>query len=300
MGSYTKALRSGTWGSIHNLGNASRLEAAIAMLRAKWPPDHPIDDHRNLNKAEELLRLYAAEYPGENFEVLQVEVPIHPRPGASAPSVSTMLLRQRRWDWISREDCGSCGAELEVIEYGGIMDLTTSFGPVLYTMDHKTTSELGTLFFRQFETSNQMTGYCWGLNKLSSKRVAGANINALCTTRGGRISFARATTNRSEADFETWRRSVQVECGGLARNLATGIFPHRSRTLPHEVRALPLPRSLYPGDARGANEGIGDVLRTAPLGSRTPGRSAVVEWRVSSLTSQSSAWSSGLSPRPTH
>jgi len=103
-----------------------------------------------------------------------------------------------------------------------------SFGPVLYVLEHKTTSELGSLFFRQFETSNQVTGYCWALGKLSSKRVAGAIINALCTTKSGNIKFDRATTNRAENDFHTWQRHIQIEVGQMAQTIRLGVFPHRT------------------------------------------------------------------------
>jgi len=216
-------------GGMQGLSIRSRLDAAIEKIREKFPVDHPVDDHRNLNKAEELMRAYVNTYPGENFEVLQVEVPFTLDLG-----LRLLLCSNCGHDhdvigvhW-SAEHCAKCGSELEPIEYGGILDAVTAFGPVLYVLEHKTTSELGSLYFRQFETSNQVTGYCWALNQLSSRNVAGANINALCTTKSGRIVFDRATTNRAPEDFVTWKRHIQIECGGLARNIMTDTYPHRT------------------------------------------------------------------------
>ena len=215
-------------GSTLGLSHAARLEAAISKLREKFPADHPVDDHRNLNKAEELMKAYVKQYPGENFKVLQVEVPF--TLGLGLHLLQCEHCGYNNDDGISHDQikCGRCESDLEPIEYGGIIDAIVSFGSVLYALEHKTTSELGSLFFRQFETSNQVTGYCWALKQLSSHRVAGAIINALCTTKGGNIKFDRATTNRSDDDFVTWRRSIQVELGQMSQHIRLGVFPHRT------------------------------------------------------------------------
>jgi hypothetical protein len=225
-------------GAITGLSVHSRLEAAINKIREKFPVDHPIDDHRNLNKAEELMTAYADKYPGETFQILQVEVPFTLDLGMTVSlcyhrdvDIETGEIREWGCGHMNHPDselCEKCNQPLEAIEYGGILDTITAFNPVLYVLEHKTTSELGTLFFRQFETSNQVTGYCWALGKLSPKRVAGANINALCTTRGGKISFERATTNRAPKDFDRWRRFIQSECTAIARNYAINVFPQRT------------------------------------------------------------------------
>lgn len=225
-------------GSFARLSNPSRLEAAVAKIREKFPLDQPPDDHRNVNKAIELMRRYADEYPGENFDILHVEVPFTLDTGKSLPlcyhrEVNPDTGEVREWGCGHLNNpeanvCASCNEDLDRIEWGGILDTITSFRPVLYVLEHKTTSELGALFFRQFETSNQVTGYCWALEQLSNQRVAGAIINAMCTTRSGKISFKRETTNRAQGDFPTWKNHIQMECTTLAWHLSRNLFPHRT------------------------------------------------------------------------
>lgn len=217
-------------GTFEGLTVQQRFERAILKIREKFPLDHPIDDHRNLNKAEEVMKAYVENYPGENFQIQQVEVPFTLDLGlcvllcencghdAGVVGVDSYLL----------DLCPKCNSPLEPIEYGGILDTVTSFGPVLYVLEHKTTSQLGPLYFRQYETSNQITGYCWAIKQLSGKRVGGANVNAICVTRGGKIDFKRETTNRSDADFELWRKMIQAECNAITRHRITGVWPYRT------------------------------------------------------------------------
>jgi hypothetical protein len=228
-------------GSIEKLTSSQRLEAAIAKIHDKFPAEHPIDDYRNLNNAERLMREYAKEYPGENFQILHVEVPFTLDLGMCIPDCYTMysvdvatgeLVTIRAGCGFVNESnakfCLQCGMELERIEYGGILDTITAFAQVLYVLEHKTTSMLGPLYFRQYETSNQVTGYCWALKELSGKRVAGANINAMCLTTGGRLTFKREMTNRSDKDFEMWKKFVQFECSQIVRCRTTGVWPYRT------------------------------------------------------------------------
>lgn len=215
-------------GNLEGLSNNDRLARAILKMREKWPAEHPVDDHRNLNKAEQVMVGYAEEYPGENFKILQVEIPFTLSLGLKL-NWCPACHQFNADDWIESFDiCAKCGADLEWIEYGGIVDAITEFTPVIYPLEHKTTSQLGSLYFRQYETSNQVTGYCWAVKQLSGKRVAGAIINAICVTRGGKIEYKRETTNRNEADFDLWRRMVQSECNSIARHRATGIWPYRT------------------------------------------------------------------------
>jgi hypothetical protein len=228
-------------GGMNSLNNLQRLDAAIAKIHEKFPKDHPVDDYRNLNNAERLMRQYANEYPGENFSVLQIEVPFTLDLGLSlsvcadifALNLTTgelVLMRKGCWhinEWDALR-CESCGLELEVIEYGGIVDAITAFGQVLYVLEHKTTSQMGPLYFTQYQTSNQVTGYCWAVKGLSGGRVGGANINAMCLTSSGKITLKREMTNRNDQDFMRWKRYIQAECNAIARCRQTGIWPYRT------------------------------------------------------------------------
>jgi hypothetical protein len=124
--------------------------------------------------------------------------------------------------------CDECGAELEHIEYGGIFDTLVEMGgqrPMLYVLEHKTTSQLGPLYFHQYYINNQVTGYVWGAQNLSGQRVGGAIINALCVTSSGKISFARQHTHRNAEDIERWKDDVAATCNMIREAEVAQHFP---------------------------------------------------------------------------
>ncbi len=227
---YGKVIHSGleTWYSNIDLPNSERLELAKQTILDKWPDNQPTDDFRNADKARELLERYSKEYPQETWKPLLIEVPF-------AYELGRWILHCKncfRWnvpfnlEGAARNECATCMASLEPIEYGGIFDMLVEFNPgkygTLYVLDHKTTSQLGKMFFHQFFISNQITGYVWGAQQASGRKVGGAIINALCTTIGGKISFDRSMTNRSEQDIEVWKDDVAATCNRIRMSELTG------------------------------------------------------------------------------
>lgn len=214
-----------------------RMEEAIEAVNAFTNWDSlPIDDHRTKTKGLEMMLAYIKEYPSETFKVLQVEVPF--------------CFELGRWilhcDHCGRDNdpfitgdypaatsvCRSCGSDLEPIEYGGIFDGIIQYGAgsqsVVYTFEHKTTSQLGGLYFRQFDLDNQISGYCWAGAQVSGKVVGGALINVLCLTRGSNISFKREMIGRNPTQLEQWKNDVAVTCNEIALAQRTGQWQKRT------------------------------------------------------------------------
>lgn len=179
------------------------LIEALEAIRLAWPASHPPDDFRTVTKAQELLMKYVREYPSESFKVVRVE--------------TAFTL-----------DLGRTTELGTPIEYGGIFDTLVDFNGMLYVLEHKTTSELGNYYFHQYNPNNQVTGYVWAASILSGRKVGGAIINALCTTKGGNIKFERQITNRSEQDIENWKNDVAAECSEIERNKIKGFFAKRT------------------------------------------------------------------------
>jgi hypothetical protein len=229
-GAMHEGLKAWYQGSLDGLSLASRIEMAVAAIQINWPENQPADDFRTLARAQELMIRYIKEYPSETFKILQVEVPFKFELGRC-------ILWCKECNYLNppcgpgglpRETCQSCGKPLEQIEYGGIFDLLTAYvagtSSVVYVGEHKTTSQLGAMYFHQYYLSNQVTGYVWGAGQVSGKVVGGALINALCLTTGGNMKFAREMVHRNPSDIERWKNDVADTCNAIATSQRTGIW----------------------------------------------------------------------------
>lgn len=201
------------------------VEAAIQAIHDSWPQGMPPDDYRNEGKAFKVMAEYIKEYPGETFTIVQgaegalIEVPF---------SIDTgMFLVCERCDgkMPSHPKGWCCGEPLEPIEYGGIFDGLIEFGPQVYVLEHKTTSQLGSQYFNQFKPNNQITGYIWGAGLLSGKRVGGALINAIGAYKAGTTRFVRDFTTRTERDIAEWMKHVKYICQAIKNYEKMGVWP---------------------------------------------------------------------------
>lgn len=235
-------------GPLDGLSKTQAMEAGVAEIARAWNPDHPRDDFRTLERAQKLFLKYVEVYPQESFKILSVEVPytLPLTPPAWLTCPNSWLVRDEvtgiygydpeygigcdETRIINEGECANCGRALEPIEYGGIYDLLVQFGTsTIYVVDHKTTSQLGSTYFLQFNPNNQITGYIWGARSLSGRPVAGAIINALCLTTAGNMVIdpqrTRDMTSRTESDFIEFRSDVIWKCNAIATARRTGIWP---------------------------------------------------------------------------
>jgi len=204
-----------------------RSEAALSAIDLAWPENHPIDDFRTKQKAMEMMVNYIKTYPQETFQILQVEVPFTFELGRHLLFCTECGVDNPPFEnGFPTIRCGNCDRELEPIEYGGIFDCLTQFGggsqSVLYILEHKTTSQLGAGYFLQWEFHNQMVGYCWGAEQVSGKLIGGANLNALCLTRGGNIRFERRMLGISRSQIDEWKSDVAATCNEIEYARRTG------------------------------------------------------------------------------
>jgi hypothetical protein len=232
-GAVHEGLKAWYQGDLDGLTIPSRIENAVEAIKLAWPENMPYDDYRTMARAQEMMIRYIKEYPSENFKVLQVEVPFKFELGRWILWCKECLHESPPFfgNGFPRSECQQCGAALEPIEYGGIFDTLTQFGvgsqSVLYVLEHKTTSQLGPLFFRQFDLDNQVSGYCWAGQQVSGRLIGGANINALCLTNSKsspNFKFDRAMIGRNPTQIENFKNDVASTCNEIARCERTGIW----------------------------------------------------------------------------
>lgn len=174
-------------------------EAAKAKIAATWTNTESLDDWRTLHKALEVMDDYCDEYPVEAFTMLTQ--------GDGKPFIEATFAL----------DTGMKTIYGTPIEYGGIFD-----GPLaelaseIYFMDHKSTSRAEDRWMDEYHVSSQITGYIWGAQRLTGRKVAGAYINQIVLYRVGRTKFRREVTVREPVQIEEflhdlWRQANEIE-----------------------------------------------------------------------------------------
>ena len=214
-------------------GAATGLVGAVNAIRESWPEDMPTNDFRTLERAQRMMIEYIRTYPSESFRILQVEIPFKFELGRVILWCKNCNFENTPYGalGIPRFGCSYCGKDLEQIEYGGIFDTLTEFGvgrTVNYILEHKTTSQLGPTYFRQWQIHNQLVGYCWGAEQVSGKLVGGVNMNVLCMTTGGNFKFDRQMIPVYPSQIEEWKNDVAQACNDIAHAQRTGHWRKRT------------------------------------------------------------------------
>lgn len=239
-------------------------------IREVWPDSAPSDDYRTQQKCLTVMLEYMKTYSIEPFKVVMagekplIEIAFTLDTGRYLDCIGYKIGESPDGHDIWQPGCGfkvpadfadnvcpRCGHDLEPIEYGGIMDGVVEFGPQVYVLEHKSTSQLGPTYFNQFKPNNQVTGYTWAAGQMSGMRVGGALINAVGVYKASTTRFERKPTSRSEAEIAEWLENVVREVNSIRRCDVTGEFPMRTTACTmyglceyHAVHTLP------PGTAR--------------------------------------------------
>ena len=147
--------------------------AATFLRNYPTDPDDP-KNPRTRNRGIEMLHGYLSHWSVEPFKVLAVEVPFE----------------------LAFGD----------FNYVGRMDLVVEWNGRILPLDHKTTSQFGHLFERQFKLSSQCSGYIQACSVVTGENVTEACINALrITSRISEESFFRTITSRTPDEIDRWK-----------------------------------------------------------------------------------------------
>lgn len=128
--------------------------------------DDPMDEKRTAARGKETMLEYIKRYPQEPFEIVANEVPFEQE-----------IYSDRRFTYT----------------LVGKIDLVVKWHGNIYGLDHKTTSQLGSSYFYQYELSRQMIGYLLGLKRQyedTGYSIHGMIINAIAVYKNN-FKFAR-------------------------------------------------------------------------------------------------------------
>jgi len=156
-----------------------------AVLANEFPlfiEDQP-DGKRYLLNAWKIMAGYLDRYPIENFEVLDIEVPI-------------AYIIPYEYD----------GERGEII-YIGRVDLLIHYLGHLHVMEHKTSSIMGKNFMSTFRPNHQVTGYIGGMRELKGLPIYWALINVIGVYKND-PKFERERVRRETDEIASFENQV--------------------------------------------------------------------------------------------
>jgi hypothetical protein len=102
-------------------------------------------------------------------------------------------------------------------KYGGRLDEVVKWNDQIYVVDHKTTSQLGSYFFKGFRPSVQMDGYAYACRKIWGQ-CSGIVINGISSAAKPKERFGRDVSvrtpdeiDRFEEQFEMWTNNIEQD-----------------------------------------------------------------------------------------
>lgn len=194
-----------TWHKLLELYyKGATIEQCILGAAHVWKEHGKLDDHRTFDRAVLEFENYRARWGAtpdrEDGQTVGW-------PDAPIVEVSVNAL----WD----------GA---LHPYAGKIDRIIELQGQLFVEDHKTTSQMGSYYFQQFELSNQMMGYAFITRHLTGRWIAGVRINAHAVLKR-ESKFAREIITFSKDRLEDWSRNYNSWVPRIEASYTAGDFP---------------------------------------------------------------------------
>jgi hypothetical protein len=226
-------------GQINDFMRQEVIAKGVRYLQVDSVPEP--DDWRNADQMRNLLTQYLKTYEVEPFDILAVEKPF------SLPLCEIPID-------LPDPQTGKQVKTIRVYWTGKIDIVAENFRKSAFVLDHKTTSMLGATFWKQFELSNQMMGYCWAATQIYERPVYSVMINVLGsrkpTKTGKGIELDRNSYHYRVDQIESWKVNTETLVADFLSHYFRSYFPMQTMwcvgkygTCPyHDVCSLPLPQ----------------------------------------------------------
>lgn len=199
-------------------GDASAVRSSAIMA---WQPHANPDDHRTLDRALSAYESYLARWGTHDEEIKGW--------GKTVGYPDSPVVENATELWWQGAPHPYSGKIDRVFEYQGLF----------YVEDHKTSSQLGSNFFQQFDPSNQMMGYAVLAQLLTGLPIAGVRINAHGVLKT-QNKFERKIITYSQPRLREWQenygrwigkldesyRLLQPDLGPAIDDAVLEAFPH--------------------------------------------------------------------------
>jgi len=165
----------------------------------------PIEDWRNANWALATIKRYMAKYETEDFALLGDK--------NGAPLIELPFAIE-----LYRHRCPAGDNTLRlqeiIVVYTGRIDLLLALADgTKWTMDHKTTSQIGQQHWDKMRLSSQQKGYCWAVEQLTGHKLTGFVINTIRTKEPPQyvLNNVASKYGKTQTPEAWWNESLQRE-----------------------------------------------------------------------------------------
>jgi hypothetical protein len=154
----------------------------VATILTEFFDQHPppSEDWRTLNWAMETIKRYNGRYEQEEFNLLRYVTPIDCPHCIGGPENCLWCRGSGKREYLVELPFSIplyTHKGIPII-YSGRIDLPIMWQGDLWSMDTKTTGQLGDMFWNEQRISAQHRGYCWALRKLGHQ-AKGYIVNAI-------------------------------------------------------------------------------------------------------------------------
>jgi hypothetical protein len=215
--------------------NPTTLPHAVAIAQ-QWYIDHPCNiGWRTPDLVTKALTQYVKQYENNDpFELVQhngepfVERSFEVSMGHI--DIDNELKYTQKFLTNEGSDTPLRIRRLYIVWIGKI-DLLIRDRTGLRVLDHKTTSMLGSTFYKQFELGQQPLGYVWAANKIFGEMPKGFMVNViywrppLKNQASGRVAFERHPFNYTTEKVNEWEKDVMHSISDFVGNMVRGYFP---------------------------------------------------------------------------
>lgn len=232
---------------LHHGLSPAVVEKQRELVATHFFSHHPSpDDHRTADRMLAVLRIYNERYANDGWAEGVYDGWVEK--GFSVPLTTIKLDRLLPYPYSSLVtpplNPHILASETELgwkyfhcrnlhIHWTGRIDLLLREGPLLWVVDHKTTSTGGTEFVEAFRLAKQTIGYCWAAQKLTGRTIAGCIINSVLIRKP--LKTAKPGSSREEFDrlsyfyrpdqITEWETNISYAVADFVSCLVRGFFP---------------------------------------------------------------------------
>ena len=181
---------------------SKNFDLACDAMKAVWQ-DTVEDDYRTFARAVAVLEEYTRYYDSELLKIVHND--------DNHPMLEITFQVDTGRGFI----------------YTGIFDGLMTINGEYFVFEHKTTSQLGAQYFRQYKPNGQVTGYMWAASRIFGKPVVSAMINAIGVLKT-QTKLDRHITTRTPEETDEWLDNVCAVHDEIVRCETADEWPQRT------------------------------------------------------------------------
>jgi hypothetical protein len=186
------------------------------------------DDRRTREHGIVILEEYLGRWGTENWKVLTLEKEFKIEMSNQCKTChGTGIITQNIKPLpLMTIKCPKCidGMALSGKSYAGRLDEVVEWNGQIYVVDHKTTSQLGSYFFKGFRPNVQMDGYAFACRKLWGQ-CSGVVINGVSIAAKPKERFGRDVSTRTPEEIDRFAEQFELWTNEIENSINSKVWP---------------------------------------------------------------------------